>query len=182
MRRRLASARRTARGGAAQRQHQEAQQPRHRTVGKVRENLVEARLDGGEAAVHAPLDQRQVGVLAAFVLPALEHGGQQIELGQDVAEARRDHLLALEIAAERQQRHIDRKREGRRVTAELAVEMAWSRRRRAPARTVRRSSCGPRRGTHWRWRGRHAPRRRGRTRRARAPDRSSSSASISLRM
>ena len=42
---------------------------------------------------HAPFQQRQIGLLAALVLPALEHGREQIELGENVAEARRDHLL-----------------------------------------------------------------------------------------
>src|SRR5262249_48327395 len=87
-------------------------------------DLVEARLDGGEALLHAPLHQREVGLLPPLLLPALEHGGHEIELGENVAEARRDHLLALEPAAERQQRQIDRKRKSGRIAPERGVEAA----------------------------------------------------------
>ena len=80
------------------------------------------------AALHAPRDERQVGLLPAFVLPALEHGGEQKQLGQDVAEARRDHLPPLEPAAQRQQRDIDRERERRGIAAERLVELACARR------------------------------------------------------
>src|SRR5262249_25137696 len=61
-------------------QQHESQQPRARPIGKVREDFIEARLDGSEAALHAPLEGRQVGLLAALVLPALEHGGEEIKL------------------------------------------------------------------------------------------------------
>ena len=73
----------------------------------------------------------------------LSTADEQKQLGQDVAEARRDHLPALEPAAERQQRDIDGERERRGVAAELAVELASPRRRPARARTCRRSSARP---------------------------------------
>jgi hypothetical protein len=40
-------------------------------------------------------------------------GREQEQLGEDVAEARRDHLLALEVAAHGEQRDVDAEREGR---------------------------------------------------------------------
>src|SRR5262249_36923723 len=79
---------------------------------------------GGEATLHAPCHQRQVGALASLLVPALEHGGEEIKLGEDVAEARGEHLLALERAAQGQQRHVDGEREGRRVSSELLIEAA----------------------------------------------------------
>src|SRR6516162_5062711 len=72
----------------AQRQHQEAQEPRHRPAGEIGEDRIEARFDGGEAVFHAPRHQRQVGTLVPLLVPALEHGGEKIKLGENVAEAR----------------------------------------------------------------------------------------------
>ena len=108
-------------------------------LGKLAQYLVEARLDGGEAGFHAPFDQRQIGFLAALVLPALEHCRQQIELRKNVAEARRDHLLALERAAEAQQGNVGRERKGGRIASERLVETPdLSRRRRR-----RKGAAGP---------------------------------------
>src|SRR5262245_35147656 len=122
-----------------ERQHHKAKEPRHRPVGEIGEDRIEARLDGGEALFHAPRYERQVGALAALLVPALEHGGEEIKLGENVAEARGEHLLALERAAQRQERHVDGEREGRRVASELLIEAARSSRRRR-----RREDAGPR--------------------------------------
>src|SRR5262249_30235709 len=79
------------------------------------------------------------GALASLLVPALEHGGEEIKLGEDVAEARGEHLLALERTAQRQQRHVDGEREGRRVASELLIEAA-----RPPRRRRRREhAAGP---------------------------------------
>src|SRR5262249_59638195 len=77
---------------------------------------------------------------AAFLVPALEHGGEEIRLRENVAEARGEHLLALERAAQGQQRQVDGEREGRRVAPELLVEAARSPRR----RRRREHAAGPR--------------------------------------
>ncbi len=105
----------------AERQHEETQHPGHRTHREIPQDFVEARFDGREARFHAPFDQWPIGELTALVLPALEHGGEEIKLGQNVAETRRHHLLPFEPAAERQERHVDGEREGRRVAAERLV-------------------------------------------------------------
>ncbi len=73
---------------------------------------------------HAPCEQWQIGLLASLVLPALEHRGHEIEFGENVAEAGRQHLVALEGAAQDQQGHVDGKRKGRGVAPELLVEAA----------------------------------------------------------
>ncbi len=80
---------------AAERQDEEAQQPADRPDREIGENLVEARLDGGKACLHAPFEQRKIIRLPAFVVPALERCARQIKLGENVAEARRQHFLAL---------------------------------------------------------------------------------------
>src|SRR5262245_32051303 len=105
----------------AERQHQETQQPGGRSVWEISEDLVEARRHGGETALAAIRHQREIGVLAALVLPAFEHRGQEIELAQNIGEPLRDHFLALERAAQGEQRHVDRERERRGVAAELFV-------------------------------------------------------------
>ena len=98
----------------------------------------------------------------------LSAADRQIELGENVAEARRQHLLALEPAAETQQGHVDGERKRRGVASELPVERRRARPHPAPARTGRRSRRAPRRGTHWRSCGRHGPRTPGRRHRGRA--------------
>src|SRR5262249_28519806 len=75
-----------------------------------------------------------------LLVPALEHGGKKIKLRENVAEARGEHLLALERAAQGQQRHVDGEREGRRVASELLVEAGRSPRR----RRRREHAAGPR--------------------------------------
>ena len=82
-----------------QRLNEDLQQPGDRAIGKICENLRKTLLDGLEAAFHAIAKQRQVGVLALLVLPSLERGGEKVELRQDVAEAGRDELLALQGSA-----------------------------------------------------------------------------------
>src|SRR5262249_27142705 len=58
---------------------------------------------------------------------------------EDVAEARGEHLLALERAAQAQERHVDREREGRGVAPELLIETPrFPRRRRR-----RKRAAGP---------------------------------------
>src|SRR5262249_23590192 len=123
----------------AERQQQGTKEPRHRPGGGIGEDRIEARLDGGEARFHAPRDERQVGALAPLLVPALEHGGKKIKLRENVAEARGEHLLALERAAQGQQRHVDGEREGRRVASELLITAA-----RCPRRRRRREhAAGP---------------------------------------
>src|SRR5262249_57804572 len=90
---------------------------------------IKAPLDGDEACFHAAGAERQVGRWPPLLIPALEHRGEKIKLGEDVAEARGDHLLALEPAAQGQQRHIDGEREGRGVAGELLVEASRPSRR-----------------------------------------------------
>src|SRR5205823_7631027 len=94
---------------------------------------------GGKAFLHAPGDERQVGALAPLLVPALEHGGEKIKLGEDVAEAGGKHLLALERAAQGEQRHVDGEREGRGVAGKPPVVAARLSRRRRP----RKKSAGP---------------------------------------
>ena len=89
----------------------------------------------------------EIGLLAALVLPAFEHGRQQIELGEDVAEPRRQHLLALQRAAERQKRHVGAKREGRRVARELAIERVASPASAGAGANMPPVQLGPTRGT-----------------------------------
>src|SRR3974390_2864143 len=59
-------------------------------------------LDGPKAVRHAPFERREIVPLPTLVLPALESTRQEVEFGEDVAEPRREHLLALERAAEGQ--------------------------------------------------------------------------------
>ena len=122
------------------RQNDEAQEPRHGPIREIDDDLVEARLDGGEAAFHAPFEQREIVGLAAFVVPALERGGRQIQLGEHVAEARGQHLLPLEPAAEAEQRQIDREREGRGVAAKLPSNVQAAARAPQPERPTREST------------------------------------------
>ncbi|CFU09251.1 Uncharacterised protein [Bordetella pertussis] len=91
------------------------------------------------AILHAPAHQGKVAVAAPLVLPALEHRRQQIQFGQDVAQARRNHFAALERSAQRAQRHIGQQRERRRVAAELAVMD----RRGSADRRARQQPAGP---------------------------------------
>src|SRR4029077_15649282 len=107
---------------------------------EVHDQLVEALLDRGEARLQAIFEQRKIVRLAAPLIPALERRGRQIELRQDVTEAGRQHLLALQAAAQAEQRQVDRERERRRVTAELAVEPL----RRAGVGRRREQAAGPR--------------------------------------
>src|SRR6516225_4456435 len=79
-------------------------------------------LDGPETVRHAPLERREIVPLPALVLPALERTGQEVEFGKNVAEPRREHLLALERAAEGQQRQVGGKRKARGVARELTIE------------------------------------------------------------
>ena len=61
-------------------------------------------------------------LLPSLVLPAFQRRRQQIEFGQDIAEPGGEHFLALERAAQRQQRHVGAQRKCRRVARELAIE------------------------------------------------------------
>ena len=134
----------------AERLHHEFQHRCDKPVRQVGQDFGDAVLDGPEAARHAPFQRAKSGRLPALVLPAFQRGGQQIQFGQDVAEAGRQHLLALQRAAKRQQRHVGAERESRRIARELAIEprrIAGVGRRR---KRRHRSSCGPRRGTAWR--------------------------------
>src|SRR5262249_45512898 len=58
------------------------------------------------------------------ILPALQGRGQEIKLGEDVAEARRYHFVPLEAAAEREQGDIDGERKRRAIASQLAIETA----------------------------------------------------------
>ncbi len=62
--------------------------------------IVQSHLNGIETGLHAPCEQRKVGVLPPLVFPALERSRQQIKLGQNVPEPSRQHFLALKPSAE----------------------------------------------------------------------------------
>ena len=109
-------------------------------------------------ARHAPFERGKIFLLPALVLPAFERGRQQIELGQDVAKTCRQHLLALERAAERQQRHVGAERKRRRIARELAIESRRVARIRCRREDAEASSSGRTRGTASRSCGRHVSR------------------------
>src|SRR5262249_2702761 len=79
-------------------------------------------LDRLEASRHAIFERSKILLLPPLVLPAFCGRRQQIKLGEDVAEAGRQHLLALERAAEREQCHVGAERKGSRVARQLAIE------------------------------------------------------------
>src|SRR5579864_1499016 len=56
----------------AERLDHKAEQPCHRPHREIGDDLVKARLDGGEARLHAVLQQWEIVALPAFVVPALE--------------------------------------------------------------------------------------------------------------
>src|SRR5579885_304405 len=90
----------------AKRLANEAKDPSGHAVGQISDNSGEPRLDSVKASLQAPGDKRKVRRLLPLILEALKHGGKQIKLGEDVAEPRGDHLLALQRPAERQERHV----------------------------------------------------------------------------
>jgi hypothetical protein len=94
-------------------------------VGEICENLVESTGDPRCSIRHAPLHQQQVRILPPLVLPAFEYGREQVEFGEDVAEARGDRFLALQSAAKCQQGDIRRQGKARRIPCELFVVSAY---------------------------------------------------------
>ena len=115
-------------------------------------------LDGLEAARHAPFEQRKIGLLAALVLPALQRGRQADTVRTGY---RRTAPTAFPCASARRRASAAPCRRTARTprNSARAGDRTRSRRRRpAPARTCRRSSCGPRPGTAWSRCGRHASR------------------------
>ncbi|MNK40856.1 hypothetical protein D3C87_595100 [compost metagenome] len=125
--------------GQAQRQDGRAQAPGQHPARQIAQHLIHAFLDARVALLHAPPHQRQVIVLAAFVLPALEHGGKQIEFGQDVPQARGDHFAALQATAQLRQRGVGQQREPRGIAAQPAVMPGC----RPRGRRGRHRSAGP---------------------------------------
>ena len=106
----------------AERLDQEFQDHGDEPVRQIGEDFRETVLDGLEARRHAPFEGCEIRTLTPLVLPALQRGREQIEFGQDIAEPRRQHFLALQRAAQRQQRHVGAQREGRRIARELPIE------------------------------------------------------------
>ena len=136
--------------GEPQRQDGGAQAPGQHPARQVGQHLVHGALDASRALLHAPAHQRQVVVLAAFVFPALEHGRQQIQLGQNVAQSCGEQLAALERAAQAGQRGVGQQRKAGGVAAQPAVVAgrrplmwAWAPacRRSRPARWRAGTSC-----------------------------------------
>src|SRR6185369_17871687 len=85
----------------ADREYQRAQQPGDRADREVAQHAVERVLHAPGAIVERPGEQRLVGQRPALVLVALEHRTADVQVRQNVAEARRQLLLELELAAER---------------------------------------------------------------------------------
>ena len=68
----------TARVGAGQQDR--TQQPADPTGGHVRNGLVKRLADAVEAGLGGMVDERQIGLVAAFVLPPFEGGGEEVHL------------------------------------------------------------------------------------------------------
>ncbi len=107
----------------AQREHQHAQQPRHRPDREVAQHAVQRHLDPVDLVVHGPGQQRLVGRRAALVLVALEHRRAHVERRQHVAQARREAFLLLELAAQREHGGVGHQRQRGAVAGQLAVEL-----------------------------------------------------------
>src|SRR5690606_3137331 len=101
--------------------HEEAQEPGGDAAWQVVQHFGQTKLDGGEARLHRVGEEREVGLLAAFVFPSFERGGEKIQLREDVAEAFGQHLAPLERAAEGEQRDVGGEGEGRRIARDLPI-------------------------------------------------------------
>ncbi len=99
--------------GDAERERDDARHPRRPARRQIVEHAVEGGADALLAIHHDVVDDGTVDLLPTLVLIALQHRAEEIELGQDVAEPSRDHLLAFQRAAHRQKREIGDQRKGR---------------------------------------------------------------------
>ena len=85
------------------------------------QDAFEGVLQPEQRVLDRPVGQRRVAGLAAFVFEALERGADQVHLRQDVAQARRQALAALQAAAQHQHRGVGQQGEGGGITAEQLV-------------------------------------------------------------
>ncbi|MNI88501.1 hypothetical protein D3C73_1458110 [compost metagenome] len=65
---------------ATGREDNHIQQPGNETVREVLQQIVHRLFRFIQRILYAPVNQRQVGFMAAFVVITLQHGGSQIQL------------------------------------------------------------------------------------------------------
>src|SRR6185295_14394648 len=96
-----------------------AQHPPADPARKILENAVKRILDPVKTIVKRPFDDWKIGARPAIVFVSLENRGCDVELAEDVAQPRREFFAALQVAAQKQHRHVSRESESRAQTREL---------------------------------------------------------------
>ena len=105
----------------AEREDVPVQQGGDEAVRVVGNHALEGVLHPEHGVPDRPVHQRRVFSLAAFGLVALERGRSEIHQRKDVAQARGELLLALEVAAHDEHRNVGEEGEGRREARQLLV-------------------------------------------------------------
>ncbi len=84
---------------------------RHQTVREVTQQIVNSHFCLMQCILYAPVNQRQIGFVATFIVIAFQGCGGQIELTQHIAQTRRDTLATFQAATQHRHRHIREQRQ-----------------------------------------------------------------------
>ncbi|MNP41305.1 hypothetical protein D3C76_1349990 [compost metagenome] len=95
------------------REDHHAQRTSDKAVREVRQQIVNRLFCLVQSILHAPVDQRQIRFMTAFIVVTFQNRRGEEHLAQDITQTRGDTLATLQAAAQNGHRHVRQQRQVR---------------------------------------------------------------------